>query len=200
MTDHPDRPATPPGRRRGGLAAGSARSYRPGFRQLPELRSELIRRATTIRNRGDLSDPRIAQTEEANGRWMTAVLDRFGWPGWAAVGTDGARAAWMVAQHGSTELRSRALPLLAAAVIVADADPVCLAYLIDRVLVTDGRPQLFGTQYEYETGRGLRRCPVDHPQRVAYRLRHLGIDTAATDPPVTYVSDDPPDEDPARSP
>jgi hypothetical protein len=178
MTDQPDRPEAPAGRRRGGLAAGSARSYRPGFRQLPELRAELLQRAAA-RNRANPNDPRTAEVDEANARWMTGVLDRFGWPGWAAVGTEGARAAWTVAQHGSPELRSRALPLLAAAVIVADADPVCLAYLIDRVLVTDGRPQLFGTQYEYQAGSGLRRCPVDHQQRVEHRLRHLGIDAAA---------------------
>lgn len=168
--------ALPPGRQRGGLAAGSSRSYRRGFRQLPELRSELIRRADDARrhrDRGGQAEARLA--DEANSEWLHAAIDRFGWPGWAAVGTDGSRAAWAITQHGTAALRNRVLPLLAAAVLVADADPVCLAYLIDRVLVTEGRPQLFGTQYESRPG-GLVRYQVDHPDRAADRQRHLGID------------------------
>jgi hypothetical protein len=63
-------------------------------------------------------------------------------------------------------------------VLVGDADPVDLAYLLDHVLVRHGRLQLFGTQYE--PGRdGPRRWPVDHPDRATDRRRRLGI----ADPP-----------------
>jgi hypothetical protein len=119
----------------------------------------------------------MVPVDEANGHWLDAVVDRFGWPGWAAVGTDGARAAWAIAQHGPAAIRLRALPLLAAAVITDDADPVCLAYLVDRILVVDGRAQLFGTQYDHHGPGGLERCRVDQPDRVADRVRRLGIDT-----------------------
>lgn len=180
----PDAPTAAPRRRRRGLAAGSARSYRPGTRQLPELRKELLLRANSVRehrDQGKQADDAVA--DDANAQWLDAVIDRFGWPGWAAVGTDAARAAWAIAQYGPPALRRRALPLLAAAVITADADPICLAYLVDRVLVTDGQAQLFGTQYEQRPGQGLERCPVDLPDRVVHRLRQLGIDRPTDEPP-----------------
>jgi hypothetical protein len=179
-----DPPAAAQRRRRRGLAAGSARSYHRGVRQLPELRAELLRRANSpkrLRDRGKPADATLA--EKANAQWLDAVIDRFGWPGWAAVGTDGARAAWSIAQHGPPALQRRVLPLLAAAVISGDADPLCLAYLIDRVLVTEGHAQLFGTQYEHLAGQGPVRCPIDHPDRVVHRLRQLGIDPPANGPP-----------------
>jgi hypothetical protein len=150
------------GRARGSCPSGARNSW--GARPSPAGKVETGRRAAA------------ALAGEANAEWLGAVIDRYGWPGWAAVGTDGSRAAWSIAQHGPPARQCRVVPLVAAAVVTADADPVCLAYLIDRVLLSDGGAQLFGTQYEHRPGRGLVRRPVDHPDRVVDRLRQLGVD------------------------
>jgi len=148
---------------------------RPGVRALPELRAELLRRAGEDQDARERRDwPAVALVEAASASWLRPVVDVYGWPGRAAVGADGAHAAWVLAQHAPLDLQLHCLPLLAAAVLVDDAEPVCLAYLVDRVLACKGRPQLFGTQYA-TGGRGLVRCTVDHPDRVRDRQRRLGL-------------------------
>jgi hypothetical protein len=112
--------------------------------------------------------------DEATWTWLRTIVDQFGWPGFAAVGPDGAEIAYMLLQLAPIEFRLHCLPLLAGAVLVGDANPVNLAYLLDSVLAADGRPQLFGTHYILGGGKVVR-CPVDDPARVTARQSHLGI-------------------------
>jgi Family of unknown function (DUF6624) len=113
--------------------------------------------------------------DEQTWTWLRTIVDRFGWPGFAAVGSDGAEVAYMLLQLAPIELRLHCLPLLVGAVLADDANPVNLAYLVDSILAADNRPQLFGTHYAVDGGQVIR-CPVDDPARVTARQRRLGID------------------------
>ena len=57
-------------------------------------------------------------------------------------------AAWVLAQHLDEELalQRQCLGLLEGAVADGEADAESLAYLTDRVLVNEGKPQRYGTQ------------------------------------------------------
>lgn len=54
---------------------------------------------------------------------LTEIMDEHGWPTAALVGADGARAAWLIAQHADRQLdvQRRALALMTAA--VSEAPP-----------------------------------------------------------------------------
>lgn len=73
-----------------------------------------------------------------DGRWPTA--DR--------VGEQAARSAWLVAQHADTQLEVQRLAarLLAEAVAAGRASSSDLAFLQDRLAVTEGGYQVYGTQ------------------------------------------------------
>lgn len=65
--------------------------------------------------------------------------------------------------------------LLRVAVSVGDASARHLAYLTDRVLVADGQPQLYGTQYTHEAdGMELRPQPIADPERLDERRAAMG--------------------------
>ncbi|WP_425473561.1 DUF6624 domain-containing protein [Streptomyces tailanensis] len=60
---------------------------------------------------------------------------------------------------------------------VGDASARHLAYLTDRVLVADGQPQLYGTQYTHEAdGTELRPQPIADPERLDERRAAMGLE------------------------
>jgi hypothetical protein len=83
-----------------------------------------------------------------NGDRLSEILDDHGWPTISSVGAEAARRAWLIAQHADRQLdvQRRSLALMTTAVDAGEADPQHLAMLQDRVLVNEGRPQIYGTQ------------------------------------------------------
>src|SRR5262249_61513681 len=110
--------------------------------------------------------PRVAGVPRRNAPRLAAILDRHGWPSGALVGEDGAAAAWLVLQHaiGDPPLMRRGLELLAR-LAPGEIDPARLAMLEDRVRAFEGRPQRYGTQYDWDEAGRLGPLPVEDPGR-----------------------------------
>ncbi|WP_344076418.1 DUF6624 domain-containing protein [Luedemannella helvata] len=153
-----------------------------------ELAAELIARMERdqeVRARigaGPITDEvaeRMRAVDDENTRWLTAVLDRHGWPRRSQVGEHAAHAASLLAQHADDhpEVQRRCLGLLEEAVRDREADPAYLAYLTDRVLRADGKPQLYGTQFWREPGGGgqLTPQPIADPANLDERRRSVGL-------------------------
>ncbi|MFI5689486.1 DUF6624 domain-containing protein [Streptomyces sp. NPDC051636] len=150
-----------------------------------DLANELRRRAETderARNRciqtGEPGD--LSQVDADNTAWIKTVIAEHGWPGITLVGSQGADDAWLLVQHADRdcEFQRQALELLKSAVEAGDAPARHLAYLTDRVLVSVGKPQLYGTQYTDEGG-SLQPQPVHDPEGLDERRAAMGLDTAA---------------------
>ncbi|WP_181958035.1 DUF6624 domain-containing protein [Nonomuraea mesophila] len=79
---------------------------------------------------------------------LSEIMDQYGWPTVTLVGEEGARRAWLIAQHADRQLnvQRRALRLMAEVVATGEADPGMLAMLRDRVLVNEGHEQICGSQ------------------------------------------------------
>jgi hypothetical protein len=75
------------------------------------------------------------------------IIHQFGWPGFQLVGEEGADYIWLLIQHCDQDLefQKTCLVLLEEAVTRKDAPKRHLAYLIDRVLVNEGKEQIYGT-------------------------------------------------------
>jgi hypothetical protein len=108
------------------------------------LRAELLRRVEkgqAARKARDLDAVRAVDAE--NVPWLKQVILEYGWPGSSLVGTDGARAAWLLAQHADRDLafQRQCLDLMATAARQGEASRADLAYLTDGVLLAEGEPQ-----------------------------------------------------------
>ena len=106
------------------------------------------------------------------------LIELVGWPPSSSVGDDGARAAWLLAQHAGEadkEFQASLVPLLAAAVENAEANPEHLAALADRVELEAGRLQIYGTHLEPrgESWAALR--GVAQPDELDVRRARLGL-------------------------
>lgn len=99
--------------------------------------------------------PAMRAVHDRNAARLTAIIDAHGWPGRSLVGEEGARAAWLILQHaiGHPQLQRRGQTLLRLAVANGDVAAVEVAMLEDRIAFFEGRPQRYGTQYDW-TERG----------------------------------------------
>ena len=121
----------------------------------PELRSELLRRAEkdqAARGGPEPDTETMASVDGENLRWLRDLVAEVGWPGRSMVGEDGAHAAWLLAQHADQDpaFQRSCLDLMTGAVERGEATLGELAYLTDRVLLAEDKPQEYGTQM---TGR-----------------------------------------------
>lgn len=96
-----------------------------------------------------------ARIDADNTTWLKQVIAAHGWPGKSLVSKDGAKAAWLFAQHADHDraFQKQALVLLESAVANGEAEAADLAYLTDRVLVAEGKPQRYGTQFHIVDGK-----------------------------------------------
>lgn len=124
----------------------------------PELRNELLERVgrdQAIRNEMISSgvthpDPKIearmTEIDSANTARMKEIVKRYGWPGPELVGIDGTEAAFLLVQHAEHEFQKQMLPLVERAYRQKKLQGQDYALLLDRVLVAEGKPQVYGTQ------------------------------------------------------
>ncbi|GAB4472597.1 MAG: hypothetical protein Kow00124_10710 [Anaerolineae bacterium] len=91
---------------------------------------------------------RLLSIDRRNTRRMKRIIARHGWPAQSDVGPKAARAAWLLVHHADHDhmFQRACLAHLRAAVGRGEASPRSLAYLTDKVLVAEGRPQIYGTQ------------------------------------------------------
>jgi hypothetical protein len=102
---------------------------------------------------------------------LKVIIADHGGPTFAMVGTDGATAAWLVAQHADHDVafQRAVVDLLAQAVADSQADPTELAYLIDRVAVNSGAAQSYGIQVRCRGGEPTPATPLTEADRVDQR-------------------------------
>jgi len=93
------------------------------------------------------------------------------------VGVEASNDAWLVAQHADHDLafQKECLALLKN-IPREDISLNNIAYLEDRILVTEHKPQLYGTQFQ---GRGseLKPQPIEDEAHVDERRKAMGLGT-----------------------
>ena len=110
---------------------------------------------------------------------MKAIIGEHGWPGHSLVGEDGAHAAWLLVQHADASFMAQCLPLLERAVSAGEASAKDYAYLLDRVRMNQGKPQVYGTQFTSGADGKLVLHPVEDVEHVDERRAAVGLPSMA---------------------
>lgn len=156
-----------------------------------DLRNELARRVALDQDtRGKLiaaGDPppqslieEVTRIDQDNTAWAKSILEKHGWPGYDLVGKDGSGSFFLLIQHADADpaFQKHSLDLMKAAVERRQASAGQLAYLTDRVLTSEGKPQRYGTQFIRVDGK-LTPTPIEDAAQVDARRLKLGMPTMA---------------------
>ncbi len=120
---------------------------------------------------------RVDSADRVHAARLREIVSRRGWPSRAEVGRDGAQAVFLVVQHAShdSDLQRRYLEHLTSTFRENDrATGEAIALLTDRMRVTEGKPQLYGTQVTVQ-GREVVVDPMEDPAGVDQRRAKLGL-------------------------
>lgn len=122
---------------------------------------------------------RQAAAEDAARRLrLEAIIAAKGWPTMSMVGFEAANAAWLIAQHAPPEELARTkawLALMKAAAAKHEIFPVNLATSIDRVLVYENKPQIYGTQFRPRTNGTTEPFPIGDMAHLDERRQAMGL-------------------------
>ena len=161
-------------------AAGGRPFWSVIRRELLAMAEEDQRVRAELAADGSLFDgyhPRMRAVHDGHAARLAAILERWGWPGEPQVGPDGAKAAWLIAQHAIARpaFQRQALEALRVAAGRGDAPLLQPAMLEDRIRVLEGRPQRYGTQFDWDESGELSPLPVEDPEALEDRRRAVGL-------------------------
>jgi hypothetical protein len=115
------------------------------------------------------------EIDRKNTERMKLIIKEIGWPTRTKVGERGMKDAWLLVQHADHDLefQRQCLELM----LAEDPDEVGrrnIAYLTDRVLVNEGKPQLYGSQFTGTSGAFIPK-PVEDMEHINDRRKEMGL-------------------------
>lgn len=140
-----------------------------------------IERRKYLKNGGYFSTPAIfpvlameEKNMKENEKVLLELLDKYGWPTASEVTDYAAAGAALIINHTNYELRAKYFPMLEEAFNKGEAQPLRYAKMRDRLLVEEGKTQLYGTQIRFEN---LVRepYPIKDPGFVDKRRAAIGL-------------------------
>ena len=145
-----------------------------------KIRNEMIHSGVDHPTREILA--RIDMIDRRNTLRMKSIIKEYGWPGPALVGWDGTEAAFLLVQHADHRTQKELLPLMRKEYRAGILSGPNYALFIDRVLVEDGRPQVYGSRArpfdQWEMGEP-RLYPIEDEANVDKRRAEVGLSSLA---------------------
>jgi VWFA-related protein len=149
-----------------------------------KLKEELIKMSTKqqelLLQVADKDQPKQSDRDklhklyETNAGKLCQLLQAHGWPTTALVDREGVFAAFQILKSGSYELQRDLLPVIVAVINKDPSQKAEFAGLYDRLRVSAGMKQLFGTQAVI-TGGFLVLYPIEDPAKVDSRRAEFGM-------------------------
>jgi len=117
-----------------------------------------------------------ARLDKLNLERIEVILEQYGWVSEDIVGFKESEAIFLVIQHASLETQMKYYPIMENAVKLGNARKCDLAMLEDRILVKQGKEQIYGTQIIYNEDRKQYELePLANPETVEDRRKSVGL-------------------------
>lgn len=135
-------------------------------------------------NSGEVVDwqQRKAAIDQTNIVSLEEIVAASGWPVAAIVGEAAAAGAARAVMNADVSHQKRLLPVLLEQAQLFELDSSIVAVIEDRVLVSEGRPQKYGSQFQQSEESGARSYhPIADCQSVDLRRASVGLEPLARD-------------------
>lgn len=122
----------------------------------------------------------MTKQDHANLKYVSKILDRYGWISSDVIGFKANQVLFLVIQHSDPAVQEKYLPLLRQAVKEKKAFGYDLALLEDRVLIHRGMKQIYGSQIQCDsTGKNCWILPIEDEKNVDKRRAAVGLEPLA---------------------
>ena len=123
-------------------------------------------------------DERKSKVYEDHTARIMEIFKEIGYPSATLVGEEASEAFWLLVQHSDSKpmFQEEVLLAMKPVVLAGEASNESLALLTDRVRINTDRPQLYGTQVEFDVSLG-RATPkqLEEPRMVDRRRAEVGL-------------------------
>lgn len=103
------------------------------------------------------------------------ILEKYGWLGMNQVGRLANGALFSIIQHSSIATKEKYAPLMKESVLKNQSQPMHYARLIDRILVNDKKPQIYGSQTTKDENGNTIFFEIEKPKNVNKRRKEIGL-------------------------
>jgi len=106
------------------------------------------------------------------------IIDKYGFPGYDLVGENGSYGFWAIVQHCDQDIafQQKALVLMGKQVKRYNASGEDFALLQDRVLISEGHKQIYGTQIRVDLKtHHAKPLPIEDSLHVDSRRKAVGL-------------------------
>ncbi|MEX2405044.1 MAG: DUF6624 domain-containing protein [Candidatus Paceibacterota bacterium] len=119
-----------------------------------------------------------AQIDKQSESLVEKVLEKIGWPKQSQYGKNTPEELWVLVQHlQDIEIQKRALKEMRK-LLPDEIDPKLIAKTTDRILIREGKKQLYGTSFNINLeDNTLSVDPIEDSKNINKRRKELGLDT-----------------------
>lgn len=117
----------------------------------------------------------INAVDKANQDRLLAMLPPEGWFYASKYGAEASKSAFLIVQHGDLDLWRRFVPVLEPLVAKGEVKGPDYALMFDRLAISEGRPQRYGSQMVCKGGKYVVDT-LEDPSHVEERRKAMGFD------------------------
>lgn len=119
----------------------------------------------------------LEKSDAENLKVIEELISKYGWLKRSSIGYRGEMTLFLVIQHAPMPIQKKYFPMMQAAVKKEEASAINLAYLEDRILVGEGKKQVYGTQLlrNHKTGK-YELAPLQDEKSVNKRRAAIGLE------------------------
>lgn len=118
-----------------------------------------------------------ASLDRLHTKALQELVTAFGWPTISRVGADASVAAWLLVQHADENLAFQKLCLqLMKSEPLTEVQQWNIALLEDRILVSEGKLQIYGSQFHKDKSTGkMIPWPIADAAQLDSRRKQVGL-------------------------
>ena len=142
------------------------------------IESEKILNGEKTEYKENFINRQLAKTDSLNLVEAKSIIKRYGFPGYSLVGEGYSNDFWAIVQHCDDDIKfqKQVLLLLKKQVKRNNASGRNFALLQDRVLLSTGKKQIYGTQVRYNPAtKTAKPLPTQDSSNVDKRRKAVGL-------------------------
>ncbi len=133
-----------------------------------QILSDVYESDQKIRKANDLI--KYAKEDHRNQELVISIIEKCGMPTLKEVTQKHMNAIWLALQHTDKKIRKKYFPQIKKAVENGDLSKQQYALMIDRILMDEGKPQIYGSQIK--NGKLYK---LENPEMVNERRKKMGM-------------------------